>query len=136
MPSASWALQKAIHVALTQSAAVTALVGGVRIYDDVPRDAAFPYVTHGQSVVRDWSTATDDAHEHLVTLHVWTRGAGRKQAHEILGAVERALDQQALALDGHALVTQRHEFSEIRRGDDGETWHGLLRLRAVTEPTA
>jgi Protein of unknown function (DUF3168) len=135
MPSASWALQKAIHVALTQAAAITALVGGVRIYDDVPRDATFPYVTHGQSVVRDWSTVTDDAHEHLVTLHVWTRGAGRKQAHEILGLIERTLDQQALALDGHTLVSLRHEFSDIRRDADGETWHGLLRLRAVTEPT-
>jgi hypothetical protein len=131
--AASWALQKAVHVALTAASAVTALTGGVRIFDDVPRNAVFPYVTHGESVVRDWSTATDEGHEHTVSIHVWSRGAGRKQAHEILGAIEQALDHNALTLDGHRLISLRHEYSEVRREGDGETWRGLLRLHATTE---
>jgi Protein of unknown function (DUF3168) len=132
-PSASWALQKAIHVALTNAGPLTALMGGVRIFDDAPRNPAFPYVTHGESVVRDWSCATDEGHEHSVTVHVWSRGAGRRQAHEILGAIGLTLDGQALTLDGHRLISLRHEFSEVRRESDGETWRGLLRLRATTE---
>jgi Protein of unknown function (DUF3168) len=134
--SASWALQKAVHVALTAAPALTALTGGVRVFDDVPRNVAFPYVTHGESVVRDWSTSTDDGHEHSVSIHVWSQGAGRKQAHEILGAIEQALDGQALPLDGHRLIALRHEHSEVRRESDGETWRGLLRLHATTEVIA
>lgn len=134
MPSSAWALQKAIHARLTTDAAVLALLGGPRVHDDVPRVPMFPYVSYGQSTVRDWSTGTDDAHEHIVTLHIWTRGQGRKPAHEISGAVETALDQQALAVDGHRLISLRHEFSDVRREDDGETWRGVLRFRAVTEP--
>jgi hypothetical protein len=38
-----------------------------------------------------------------------------------------------LPLDGHALVSLRLEFSEVRFDDDLSVYHGLLRLRAVTE---
>lgn len=133
MPSSSWAVQQAIHARLGGDAALVALLGAARIYDDVPRSPTFPYITHGASTVRDWSTGTDEGHEHIVTLHVWSRGAGRKPVHELLGAIEGALDQQPLALDGHRLINLRHEFSDIRREVDGDTWHGILRLRAVTE---
>ena len=133
MPSSSWALQKAIHARLIADTAILALIGGPRIYDDVPRQPAFPYVSYGQSTVRDWSTGTDDAHEHIVTLHVWTRANGRKPAHEISSAIEAAIDQQVLVLDGHRLISLRHEFSDVRREADNETWRGIVRLRAVTE---
>jgi Protein of unknown function (DUF3168) len=131
--SASWALQKAIHIALTNAAALTVLTGGVRVFDEVPRNAAYPYITHGESVVRDWSTSTDEGHEHSVSVHVWSQGAGRKQAHEILGVIARTLDGTSLPLDGHRLISLSHEHSEVRRESDGETWRGLLRLRATTE---
>lgn len=134
--SASWALQKAVHIALTSAAPLTALMGGVRVFDDVPRGTTFPYISHGESVVRDWSTSTDEGHEHSVSVHVWSQGAGRKQAHEILGLIERTLDGQALTLDGHRLISLQHEHSEVRRESDGETWRGLLRLRATTEVIA
>jgi hypothetical protein len=133
MPSATWALQKAIHVSLTNNATLSGLLGGARIYDDVPRGATFPYVTYGGSTVRDWSTGSDEGHEHAVTLHAWSQGAGRKTVHELLGAIEAALDQQSLVLDGHRLIGIRHEFSDVRREAGGETWHGILRLRATTE---
>jgi len=134
MSSSSWALQKAIHVQLSADAGLLAVLGAPRIFDDVPRSPTFPYITYGGSTVRDWSTGTDDGHEHALTLHAWSQGAGRKPVHELLGALEAALDQQGLALDGHRLITLRHEFSDVRREADGETWHGVLRLRATTEP--
>jgi hypothetical protein len=133
MPSSSWALQKAVHSTLVGNAALVAALGAARIYDDVPRKPTFPYVTYGASTVRDWSTGTEDGHEHVLTLHVWSRGAGRKQAHELVGTIEAALDQQPLTLDSHRLVNLRHELSDIRREPDGETWRGIIRFRAATE---
>jgi hypothetical protein len=134
MPSAAWALQKAMHAVLTANAAVTALLGGPRIYDDVPRGADFPYLTFGLSTERDWSTGGEEGDEHIVTLHVWSQAAGRKETHEIIGAVRAALHDQPLLLTDHRLVNLRHEFSDARREPDGETYHGIVRLRAVTEP--
>ena len=34
----------------------------------------------------------------------------------------------------HHLVNLRHEFSEARLDPDGDTFHGIVRYRAVTEP--
>jgi hypothetical protein len=134
MTSASFELQRAVFAALTGSSALTALLGGSRIYNDVPRGAALPYVTIGESTVRDWSTGSDDGHEHLLTISVWSRVNGEREVHQISAAVESALDDAALTMAGARLVNLRHEFSEIRRDADGETSRGLMRFRAVTEP--
>lgn len=134
MASASWALQQAIYAALTGNSALTTLLGGARIYDDVPGSAAFPYVTLAPGVERDWSTGSDAGTEHAVTLHVWSRGAGRKEAAAIMDALRAALHEAALMLTGHRLINLRHESSEVRRDADGVTQHGIVRFRAVTEP--
>jgi hypothetical protein len=138
MPSASFALQQSIFAALTADAALTTLLGGARIYDDVPQGTGLPYLTLGHTTERDWSTGgdpdTDDGREHILTLHVWSDAKGKKQTHDIIGAIRSALHDQTLTLTGHRLVNLRHEFSEARRNPDGETIHGLARFRAVTEP--
>jgi hypothetical protein len=132
--NAGWALQKAIYNTLTSDGALTDLLGGQRIYDEVPRGAEFPYVTLGQSTVRDWSTATDDGEEHVLTLHVWSEANGHREATEIIGALRGALHDRELGVSGHRLVNLRQEFAEARREPDGEAYHALVRYRAVTEP--
>ena len=134
MASASFALQTAIFSKLTSDAGILGLLGGPRVYDDVPSRSAFPYMTFGQTTERDWSTGTEPGHEHIFTLHVWSRARGRKEADEVMAAVEAALHNAALTLAGHQLINLRHEFSDARREPDGETYHGIARYRAVTEP--
>jgi hypothetical protein len=131
---ASWALQRGVYQALAGSCDVTTLLGGARIYDDAPQDAAFPFVTLGQNVIRDWSTGTEDGAEHNLTLHVWSRGGGKKQTLEIIETIKAVLHDQPLLLADHHLVNLRHEFSEARLDPDGDTFHGIVRYRAVTEP--
>ena len=134
MPSASWALQQSVFATLSADTQITALLGPSRIFDDVPQKAAFPYLTLGQSSVRDWSTATESGDEHLLTLHVWSRADGRRQTHEIMGAIKSALHNRVLSLNGHRMINLRHEFSDARRDPEGDIYHGIVRLRAVTEP--
>ena len=134
MASASWALQQSVFARVTTDSALLALLGGPRLYDDVPQAADFPYLTLGQSLARDWSTGSEDGDEHILTLHVWSQAKGKREAQEIMGALRTALHDQPLALSGHRLVNLRHEHSEARRDPDGETYHGITRYRAVTEP--
>jgi len=131
---ASWALQRSVYQALAGSSDLTALLGGTRIYDDAPQGAAFPFITLGQSVVRDWSTGTEDGAEHDLTLHVWSRAGGKKQVAEIIEAIRTVLHDQPLMLTDHHLINLRHEFSEARLDPDVDTFHGIVRYRAVTEP--
>lgn len=134
--SAEWSLQKAVFAALSADAALTSLIGAGRVYDDTPQQAAFPYLTLGQSTARDWGTATEDGAEHVLTVHVWSRAAGKKEAHAAMRAVRQVLHDQPLTLEDHRLVNLRHELSEASRDPDGETVHGIIRFRAVTEPLA
>ena len=134
MSSANWALQTSIQARLAADTAVVGLLGGPRVYDDVPRGAAFPYVTFGLTSEKDWSTGTEDGAEHVMTLHVWSRAPGRHEAADIIAAIRGALHDRQLALAGHRLVNLRQEFADARRDPDGETFHGIVRLRAVTEP--
>lgn len=136
MSNAGLALQEAIFAKLTSDGATLAALGGARIYDDAPPRPDFPFMTFGQSTERDWSTGSDVGYEHLVTLHVWSKARGGKEAETVISAAREALHDQALALSGHTLVNLRHEFSEARRASDGETFHGIVRFRAVTEEAA
>jgi hypothetical protein len=131
----SLALQSAIVTALRSDAALVALTDGEsRVFDDVPPRTPYPYITIGQTVERDWSTGSEAGHEHTVTLHVWSRANGRRQVHQIAAAVRQRLHNAGLDVTGHRLVNLRHEFTEARRDGDGETYRGLVRFRAATEP--
>jgi hypothetical protein len=129
-----WLLQRGIYQALAGSPDLGALIGGTRIYGDPPQAASYPFITLGQSLLRDWSTGTEDGAEHLLTLHVWSRAGGKKQVHDIIEAIKSTLYDQPLALVDHDPVNLRHEFSEARPDPDGDTYHGIVRYRAVTEP--
>jgi hypothetical protein len=131
---ASWALQRGVYQALAGSLDLTTLLGGVRVYDRAPQAAPYPFITLGQSVVRDWSTGTEDGAEHNLTLHVWSRSGGKKQVLEIIEAIKGVLHDQPLLLPDHHLINLRHELSEARLDPDGDTFHGIVRYRAVTEP--
>jgi len=135
MSSPAWELQKAIYSRLVADAPLLALLGGARIYDDVPRGAAFPYVTFGPNTTRDWSTGTEPGSEHTVTLRTWTKAGGEKEVHLLLEAIRTALHDITLTLTGHRLVSLRHELSDSARASDGEIYAGVARFRAVTEPT-
>jgi hypothetical protein len=134
--AASWAIQRGIYQALAGSSDLTSILGGARIYDDPPQSASYPFVSLGQSLVRDWSTGGEDGAEHILTLHVWSRAGGKKQVYEIVEAIKDVLHDQPLTLLDHHLVNLRHDFSEARQDPDGDTYHGIVRYRAVTEPLA
>lgn len=136
MTTAPAALRAAIHQALLGDGGLTAALGGARIYDEPPRNAAFPYVTLGETRLTDASADAAPVQEHQLTLHAWSRQGGHKEAHVITGALLAALDDAALSPAGHRLVNLRFAIADIRREADGQTYHALVRFRAVTEPAS
>ncbi len=134
LDSPTLSLRAALFAALGADAALLALLGGARIYDVPPADAAFPFVTLGEAVAADWSTATEAGCEHALTLHAFSRSGGRAEAFALAAALGSALHDAPLALHGHRLANLRVTTSEVRREADGRTFHALVRFRAVTEP--
>lgn len=134
LDSPALALRAAVSATLVADGPLLALLGGPRVYDVPPRDAAFPFVALGEAVVADWSTATEAGTEQALTLHAFSRDGGRAEAFAIAAAVQEALHDAALVLDGHRLANLRATTAEVRREADGRTFHALVRFRAVTEP--
>jgi hypothetical protein len=134
MTSASWSLQSAIHDRLVADADLVTRIGGPRIWDHVPRGAAFPYVTYGTARTEDWSTGDSTGQSHTLVLHVWSRAPGRREALAIGERITTLLDDTTLTLDGHRVVVIRVEAADVVRQPDGQTLLATLRLRALTEP--
>jgi hypothetical protein len=133
MTSPAAELQKAVFAALANDVALLGALGGAKIYDDAPAHAGFPYITFGLTSVYDWSTSTETGTEQLFTLHVWSKAHGKAEALKIMEAARAVLDDAALTLDGHHLVSLRFDFADVRFEDDLIVYHGLLRFRALTE---
>jgi hypothetical protein len=126
-------LQKALFTALTADAALIGLLGGPKIHDNAPANAAFPYVTFGRTSLYDWSTGTEIGTEQLFTLHIWSKAQGKQETLAVMDAIRARLDQAPLTLDHHHLVALRFEYAEARFDEDLSVYHGLLRFRAVME---
>ena len=126
-------LQRAVFARLAGDAGLTALLGGAKIHDHAPAHVAFPYVTFGRLSVFDWSTATEGGSEQIFTLHVWSKGQGKKETLAIMEAVRALIDDAGLTLTGHHLVLIRLDSVETRYDDEQAVHHGLMRFRALSE---
>ena len=129
-------LQDAIFAALGADAAVTAALGGARIYAQAPKNVAFPYISFGLTGVYDWTRGAEKDDEQLFTLHVWSKAKGDAETLQIMETVRARQADSRLSLDGHDPVRLSLEFNEARYDDDLAVHHGLLRFRARAEPAA
>lgn len=121
MTAALWPLQQAVYAKLTGHAPLMALISGV--YDEVPEDAAHPYVSLG-SITEN----VDDAHnqrglEASVVLHIWSKYRGFKEAAGILTELDASLDRQPLTVTGFTDVSIAHQQHTELRDPDPDIRH-------------
>lgn len=127
------ALREALLARLSGDAALVALLGGPRIYDEAPRGLTGVYAVFGEARVRDWSTGSDIGHEQELSIVVWSQPGGAKAALEAAGRIALLLDDVNLTLRGHRLVNLRLTNTVTRRDERANRWSATLWLRAVTE---
>lgn len=127
------ALRKAIRARLVADAALTASLGGAKIFDEAPRGAEPPYVLLADVRIRDWSATESRGAEHLLILSAISIQRGVAEALAIAETIVALLDEAPLPLEGHHLVDLRHQASETRREQNGRFARVDLRFRALTE---
>ena len=132
--SSALALRSAVFQRLAGDAALSALLGGPRIYDEPPRAALPPYVVLAEIETRDLSGDAAPAHEHAFALEVWSRQGGLSEALKAADRVVRLVDGAALALDGFRLATLAWSATDAQRIADNDLRRAAIRFRAVTEP--
>lgn len=121
---------QALYTVLTNDTTLMALISGV--YDRVPEDAAFPYLTLGEVSTRDHSGVASTVLEHTLTLEVWSRYRGGKQALDIMNRLHTLLDGGVLILTSQTFVGMRYDTSDIRMLADGVTYKGSIDIRIMT----
>jgi hypothetical protein len=129
----SFALQQGLYNAIT-GGTLTDVDGTSitsKVYDDVPEGTTYPYVVIGEETATEIGTKDKDAHEHTLTIHVWSQYRGRKEIKNIMSQIYTLLHNVAISVTGASLVQIRHEFERTLLENDGITRHGVMRFRAV-----
>ena len=124
-------IHRAIYARLTGDPELSGMVTGV--WDDVPEDADWPYVTIGESIESPDNTHGGFGRDVVATLHVWTKYAGTSQGARIGNRIVGLLDQQPLDIAGHTHIFTRFEFMQSLRDPDPRIRHVVLRFRVATE---
>ena len=122
--------QSAVFKTLRGSPVVSAFVAS-RIYDDVPHSGeaaapSFPFITIGDQSGSENGADTMLAAEMEITLHVWSRAAGRKECLDILSATVEALHDVPMLVSEGVVVYLNYESHSTSRDGDGETYHGQI----------
>jgi hypothetical protein len=121
-----------------QGAIVPLLKAGVeaaggRVFDRVPSDAAFPYLSLGY-----WQETPDDADciegaEIFGRVDCWSRAVGKAEALRLADAVRAALNDAAITLTDNALVLIEWIRTDVLSDPDGLTTHAIVEIRALVE---
>lgn len=125
-------MQAAAVQALLNDMSVTALVGD-RVYDDVPPNPTFPYISWGDDGTNDDGSDCVVGSEVFFSLHVWSKAVGKPQAKRIAGVVRNCLDEAALSVTGYHLVTLHHRITRWPNQPDGVIKHGVVTFRALLD---
>lgn len=124
-----------------QTAVFNALDGGLSypVYDDAPflpegqPTTGFPYVVIGDDTAIAFDADDTKGMEATVTIHIWSRSHGRKEAKGILGEIYTILHRASLTAAGYSFVDCFFEFSQVEVDTDGITRHGVARYRLTIQ---
>ena len=129
MTIGQFALQTTIYNALNVSALTSDL--SCAVYDEVPQDSSYPFISLGYGTAIDYSTKDVDGGEFTLVIDVWSQYKGAKECKQIMDKVHDLLHDSSLSVTGFNLINLRYEFSDIIRDPDGVTRHGVMRFRAI-----
>ena len=119
---------------LRADAGVQTIFGSpARIFDGETDRSLYPYAELVSAELRDIESARAPGGEHRITIAVNVRGEGREQAAAGLGAIVKAVQENALSLPGQNIALAHPVYLDILRGRQPQTYRGLLRLRIIIE---
>lgn len=120
MSDPSLALQGALFKALRAAG-----VAAGQVFDKVPDDAEFPYVTIGDDQVIGDDDECQDASRVTSRIHGWSRAPGFPEVKAIAGSIRTAVMAASLAIDGFEIIATEFVQTQFLRDPDGLTSHSV-----------
>jgi Protein of unknown function (DUF3168) len=124
--SPSLELQELLVTGLKANVGVASVLG-TRIYDNVPENPIFPYLSWGPESSINADATGLRASEMAVQLDVWSRKPGSAECRKACDVVKRYIEATDFYLSANALCPEATvEAVRIFRDADGRTWHGVI----------
>lgn len=134
MTDALFNAQQALYNALAASGSVQSLLGSPpRIYDHVPPGATFPYMAFGAIHAQPYDTKTEIGFEQIITLDIWSRYRGSKEAKDIMQAAYDALHRAALSISNEIFLLSEFHSADLVLENDGITYRAAVRFSIITQ---
>jgi hypothetical protein len=132
MSDPSLELQAALVGRLKSDPGVTAVVGQ-RVYDEVPNNPQFPYISIGDNQVLPDKAECIDGTEIFWQLDGWARDPTFPTTKQISKAVVACLDDIELTLTGYAAIVVELNRVDYLHDPDGITRHVAINFRFLIQ---
>lgn len=126
MPDPSEALQIALFERLSSDLTVP-------VYDAVPDNAKYPYVTLDYEVADNNDPLASRRDSRLFYLSIWSNYHGQMEVKRIMAQIDSALHKRPLPLETGRVASVRVNRKSTNREPDGRTYQGSVTLRILTE---
>jgi len=125
MPGADLTFQEIVNTELETA------FPAVRQGAEPPGDGGFPYIQFGQSHEDD-----DFAPGSSVTIeiHTWSTAEGPHEVKNMQHEIKSRLQKCKHVRGDYQFTAVRQKLSDVFLDEDGETWHGVQRFRALASP--
>lgn len=122
-------LQEAIYKRLNGNAALKKII--TAIYDEIPQEldepeskGKYPFVVIGDDQIDPWDTDSQDGFECTVTIHVWSRYRGKKEAQNIQKHIYSAIHNKPLSIPGYQVLEPTQTAQDVQPEDNNTVRHG------------
>ena len=132
MSDPSLELQAAIVGVLKNNAGVQAVVGQ-RVYDEIPPNPTFPYISLGDNQVLPDKADCIDGVEIFWQIDGWARDPTFPMTKQISKAVVAALDDQQITVTGYAVIVCELNTTNYLHDPDGITRHVAISFRFLIQ---
>lgn len=129
--------QAAIYDRLSEDDDLLTLLGGTaKIYDYVPQNTSFPYITMNISPWEDRGNHTNEGFSCTFQIDVWYQpggssyhGRGNYRIQQIQKRVDELLHKYNLSVSGWNTLILRRSLVDIITDQDGVTKHGIQQFK-------
>jgi len=133
MGTATLQLQEAIYAFL--EADVFFLQHHCAIYDEVPENAAFPFLVLSDGMETPQDVFSEKGRLTIFNVHIWSMAKGTEELEVIFDHVDQLLHYNSAlpAMPGYALIYGKRDTMTAMRDSDGLTRHLVARYVFLSE---
>ncbi|MDR3565581.1 MAG: DUF3168 domain-containing protein [Negativicutes bacterium] len=104
------------------------------VYDDVPEDVVFPYITIGAFTCRRLSDKTSDIWDASIQIHIWSEYNGKAEVNAVANDITTVVSSAAIDAPGFAVISQDVDFFEAFPEEEFGH-HGVLTVVVTIQNT-